>query len=68
MCPVTMSCATLGSPKDCSMSGFPVLHSLPDRLLLMQETQVRSLGLEDPLEKAITTQSSILGFSWWLSW
>ena len=63
MCSVTMSCATLCSPKDGSMSGFPVLHYPPDWLLLMQETQVRSLGLEDPLEKGITTQSSILGSS-----
>jgi len=28
--------------------------------LAMQETQVRSLGQEDPLEKGIATQSSIL--------
>ena len=28
----------------------------------MQETQVRSLGWEDPLEKGITTQSSILAW------
>ena len=26
----------------------------------MQETQVRSIGLEDPLEKEMTTHSSIL--------
>ena len=26
----------------------------------MEETQVRSLGLEDPLEKGIATNSSIL--------
>ena len=34
----------------------------------MQETQVRSLGWEDPLEKGTATLSSILGFPWWLSW
>ena len=28
--------------------------------LAMQETQVRSLGQEDPLEKGMATQSSIL--------
>ena len=28
----------------------------------MQETQVRSLGWEDPLEKEIATQSSILAW------
>ena len=30
------------------------------RLPPMQETQVRSLGLEDPLEKEMVTHSSIL--------
>ena len=29
-------------------------------LPVMQETQVRSLGLEDPLEKEMATHSSIL--------
>ena len=29
-------------------------------LLAMQETQVRSLGQKDPLEKGMTTHSSIL--------
>ena len=32
----------------------------------MQETQVRSLGWEDPLEKGMATQSSIL--AWRISW
>ena len=32
----------------------------------MQETQVRSLGREDPLEKGIATQSSIL--AWRIPW
>ena len=30
------------------------------RLLTMRETQVRSLGWEDPLEKEMATHSSIL--------
>ena len=34
--------------------------------LAMQETQVRSLGQEDPLEKGIATQSSIL--VWEIPW
>ena len=29
----------------------------------VQETQVRSLGLEDPLEKGMTTHSSILALA-----
>ena len=32
----------------------------------MQETQVQSLGLEDPLEKGIETHSSIL--AWRIPW
>ena len=42
------------------------------RLPAMQETQVRSLGWEDPLEKEMATHSSILGLenpmdreAWW---
>ena len=34
----------------------------------MQETLVRFLRQEDPLEKAFKTHSSILGLSLWLSW
>ena len=36
------------------------------KLLAMQETQVQSLGWEDPLEKGITTHSSIL--AWRITW
>ena len=36
------------------------------RLPPMQETQVRSLGQEDPLEKEMTTHSSIL--AWRIPW
>ena len=32
----------------------------------MQETQVRSLGQEDPLEKGIATHSSV--FAWRIPW
>ena len=35
-------------------------------LLAMQETQVQSLGQKDPLEKGMTTHSSIL--AWRISW
>ena len=36
------------------------------RLSIMQETRVRSLGREDPLEKEIATHSSIL--AWKIPW
>ena len=35
-------------------------------LPIMQETQVQSLGQEDPLEKGMTTHSSIL--AWRIPW
>ena len=35
-------------------------------LPLMQETQVRSLGREDPMEKGVATHSSIL--AWRIPW
>ena len=35
-------------------------------LAVMQETQVRSLGQEDPLEKGMGTHSSIL--AWRIPW
>ena len=35
-------------------------------LTAMQETQVRSLGQEDPLEKGMATHSSIL--AWRIPW
>ena len=34
----------------------------------MQETLVRFLGWEDPLEMEEATHSSILGLPLWLSW
>ena len=40
------------------MSGFPVVKNLP----AMQETRVRILGQEDPLEKRMATHSSVLAW------
>ena len=34
----------------------------------MQETLVRFLGPEDPLEKGWATHPRGLGLPWWLSW
>ena len=39
-----------------------MIKNLPE----MQETQVRSLGWEDPLEKGVATHSSIL--AWRIPW
>ena len=49
------------SQKDHTKSYFPggsVVKNLP----IMQETQVQSLGQEDPLEKEMATHSSILAW------
>ena len=50
---------------------FSNTYSVPDgsdlkSLPAFQETQVQSLGQEDPLEKEMATHSSIL--SWRISW
>ena len=42
------------------------MAQLVKNLLAMQETQVRSLGQEDPLEKEMATHSSIL--AWKIPW
>ena len=47
------------------MQGFPVAQ-LVKNPPAMQETWVRSLGWEDPLEKGKATHSSIL--VWRISW
>ena len=43
-----------------------LVAQLVKRLPAMQETWVRSLGWEDPLEKGMATHSSIL--AWRISW
>ena len=46
--------------------GASLIAQLGKNLLAMQETRVRFLGREDPLEKEMATHSSIL--SWRISW
>ena len=45
--------------------GFPVAQMVKN-LPVMQETRVRTLGQEDPLEKEMATHSSIL--AWEIPW
>ena len=47
-------------------SRAPLVAQLVKNLPIVQEAQVRSLGQEDPLEKEITTHSSI--FAWRIPW
>ena len=46
--------------------GSPMVAQMVKNLPAMQETQVQSLDLEDPLEKGIATHSSIL--AWRIPW
>ena len=48
------------------MNGTSLVAQRIKRLPTMQETQVRSLGREDPLEKAMATHSSTL--AWKIPW
>ena len=45
---------------------FPCVAQVVKNLPAMQETQVQSLDQEDPLEKGMATQSSIL--AWRIPW
>ena len=46
--------------------GASLLAQTIKNLPAMQDTQIQSLGQEDPLEKGIATHSSIL--AWEISW
>ena len=48
--------------------GFYLIAQLVKNPPAMQETPVRFLGREDPLEKGLSNDCSILGLPWWLSW
>ena len=45
-----------------------LLAQLIENQPAIQETSVRFLGWEDPLEKGEATHVSVLGHPWWLSW
>ena len=49
----------------CIINKHPMAQMVRN-LLAMQETYVRSLGQDDPLEKKMTTHSSIL--AWRIPW
>ena len=48
------------------LSSAYLVAQMVKHLPAMRETQVRSLGREDPLEKEVTTQSSTL--AWKIPW
>ena len=49
-----------------SLTGASFVAQRVKNLPEMQETQLLSLGQEDPLEKGMATHSSIL--AWWVPW
>ena len=56
-----------GTREDCNMRCLGLLMAqVAKNLHAMQETRLRSLGQEDPLEKGIATHSSIL--AWRIPW
>ena len=54
------------SPIPEKMGWASLVAQLVKNLLAVQETQVRSLGREDPLEEGMATHSSIL--AWRIPW
>ena len=50
----------------CVYSGASLVAQLVKNLCAMQETWVRSLGQEDPLEEGVATHSSTL--AWKIPW
>ena len=50
-----------------ALSETSLVVQMVKNLPAVQETRVRFLSQEDPLEKELATLSSILGFPWWLS-
>ena len=49
-----------------NLIGASLVAQMVKNLPVMQKTQVRSLGWEDPLEKGMATQSSML--AWRILW
>ena len=70
----SLRCSGLGSGRSPEEGiGYPLQHSctflvaqLVKNLPAMQETWVRSLGWEGPLEKGMAAHSSVL--AWWVPW
>ena len=53
---------------DYRSKGASLTAQLVKNLPAIQETLIRFLGWEDPMEKGSATHSSILGLPLWLSW
>ena len=62
----TDDCYLLHTQNNAPPNSISLVAQRVKRLPSMQETQVRSLGREDPLEKEMATHSSIL--AWAIPW
>ena len=63
---VTKCGARLSDWTELNLSRASLVAQIVKNLPAMQETQVWSLGQEDPLEKGMATHSGIL--AWWIQW
>ena len=61
-----MTCRMAISGQLCGINRSPLVAQMVKRLPAIWETQVRSLGWEDPLEKEMATHSSTL--AWKIPW
>ena len=61
-----MGAYNLVGKKDIRKFGASLVAQMVKNLPAIQETQVQSLGWEDPLEKTMATYSSVL--VWRISW
>ena len=65
LCAVLLRCR-FSSVVQSARMGFPGSSQMVKNLPAMQETWVRTLGQEDPLEKGMATHSSVL--AWEIPW
>ena len=66
MCCSSWGCKELDTTERLNSTELTLVAQMVKHLPAMRETQVRSLGWEDPLEKEMATHSSIL--AWRIPW
>ena len=66
MCCSSWGCKELDTTERLNSTELTLVAQMVKHLPAMRETQVRSLGWEDPLEKEMATHSSVL--AWKIPW
>ena len=66
MCCSSWGCKELDTTERLNSTELTLVAQMVKHLPAIRETQVRSLGWEDPLEKEMATHSSIL--AWRIPW